>query len=200
MKEKCFSVSPSFLIPLFLLFLGSPPAHALLFLCAVLLHEAGHLIALLSFGYTPTGLSLSLSGAVLQTREDFIPYKKEAAISLAGPFFGVLGCAAALFFLRQRFTENGMLFFSFNFLLTLLNLLPIRGTDGGCALFALLCYRGEEWQARIWADAIHRVFLSLLCFAATWLLIKEKNPSLLILTLSLTAGERKKRKKATITS
>lgn len=200
MKGKRFTVSPSFFIPLFLLFLGSPPAHVLLFFCAVLLHEAGHLIALLSFGYPPTGLSLSLSGAVLQTREDFIPYKKEAAISLAGPFFGLLGCAAALFSLRQRFTENGMLFFSFNFLLALLNLLPIRGTDGGCALFALLCYHGEEWQARKWTDAIHRVFLTLLYGVSTWLLVKEKNPSLLILTLSLTAGEAKKRKKATITS
>lgn len=200
MSGKRFSVSLSFLIPLFLLFYGSPPAHALLFLCAVLLHEAGHLFALLSFGYVPKGLTLSLSGAALQTEENFIPYKKEAAISLAGPFFGVLGCAAALFFLRQRFTENGMLFFSFNFLLTLLNLLPIRGMDGGSALFAILCHYGEEWQARRWAETIHYLFLSLLCTAAFWILAKEKNPSLLILILSLTASDAKKRKKATITS
>ena len=93
-----------------------------------------------------------------------------------------------------------MLFFSFNFLLTALNLLPIRGLDGGEALYAILCRYGEEWRAEERADELNRVFLFFLCAASLWVLEKEKNPSLLILALSIAAGERKKRKKATITS
>lgn len=174
--------------------------HVLLFLCSVLLHEAGHLCALLFFGYKPKKMTLSLTGAVIQTQEDYIPYKKEAAISLAGPFAGLLGCVGTWFLLRRGFTENGMLFFSFNFLLTALNLLPIRGLDGGEALYAMLCHYGEEWRAAEKADGLHRIFLLFLCSASLWVLAKEKNPSLLILVLSMATGRRKKRKKATITS
>lgn len=199
MREKYFCIAPSFLLPLFLLCIQSPPADALLFFAAILLHEAGHLFTLLCYGCRVKGVAFSFSGISLNLHDPYIPYKKEAKIFLAGPMAGLIGCFFAWICLRWHFTRWGMLFFSFNLLLSLFNLLPIRGLDGGEALFALLCHYGEEEGAKRASDFIHRLALTFLLCAATWLFFFEKNCSLLLLTL-LFAAKETKRKKATITS
>ncbi len=196
MKKTRFSVEPSFLIPLFLLFWQSPPVHAFLFFCAVLLHETGHLLCLVFFGYKPKKISLSLTGAAIEIEDRYIPYKKEVCIYLCGPLFGMIGCVFSWMLLRRSFTENGMLFFSFCFLLTLLNLFPVKGLDGGEALYAALCHYGEEWQAQSVTNAVHYASLFILFTASLWLFAMENNPSLLILTFSFALGKTK-RKKAT---
>ncbi len=199
MSEKSFAMAPSFLLPVFLLFSGSPPWEILLFTGAVLLHEAGHLAALGFYGCRLRGMTLSFSGLGIQTAEPYLPYKKEAKIFLAGPAAGLLACILTWLVLRWHFTRSGMLFFSFNLLLSLFNLVPIRGLDGGEALFALLCQYGEEDEARRISLGIHTLFLALLLGASLWLLLVEKNVSLLLLTLVFST-EKAKRKKATITS
>jgi len=198
-KKRVF-VEPSFFLLLPLLFWDSHPAELLLFLGAVLLHETGHLLALLAFGACPRRITLSLSGAKLVTHNPYLPYKKEAIVFLSGPLAGFLGCIFAFFLLRWHFTEGGMLFFSFNLLLSLLNLLPVRGLDGGGILYALFCHFGEEYRAVRLAQALHGVSLAFLCAASLWVLKTEKNASLLILTLSLFSESAKKRKKATTVS
>ncbi|MBQ3075148.1 MAG: site-2 protease family protein [Clostridia bacterium] len=197
MKTKRLSADGSILIPFFLLILRSPIMDILLFLGAVLLHETGHLAALYRYGYPPKRISFSCLGAKMETGESYIPYKKEAAIYLSGPAAGLFGCLLAFFLLRWHFTKAGMLFFSFNLLLTLFNLLPIKGLDGGEALFSLLCLRGEEATAQKISEAIHSISLLLLFTFSLYVLKRENNPSLLILTLSFALGSSEKRKKAT---
>ncbi len=199
MKRKPFSFELSALLPLFLLFSKSDRTDALLFLSAVALHEAGHLIALLSFRCRIENFTLSLAGAKIETKDPYLSYKKEARVFLAGPLAGLFGCLLAWFSLRLHFTKGGMLFFSFNLLLALFNLLPIKGLDGGGALFSLLCHYGEEEAAQRVMNLLHCLSLALLLAASLWILEREKNGSLLLLTVALMAGGTK-RKKATITS
>ncbi len=199
MKGKRFSVEPSALIPLILLLSKSEKKEVLLFLGAVLLHEAGHWIALLFSGCSVQSVTLSFSGARMETRDPYLSYKKELRVFLAGPLAGLLGCLLAWLSLRLHFTKGGMLFFSFNLLLSLFNLLPVKGLDGGGALFSLLCLYGEEETAQRIADLLHALSLGFLLSLSLWIFRAEKNASLLLLTLALTANGTK-RKKATITS
>lgn len=199
MKRKTFSVELSALIPLILLLSKSEKKDALLFLGAVALHEAGHLLALLCFGCRVQGITLSFAGARIETKDPYLSYKKEARVFLAGPLAGLCGCLLTWVYLRIHFTKGGMLFFSFNLLLSLFNLLPIKGLDGGSALFSLLCHYGEERAARRVASLLHFLSLGFLLSVSLWVLEQEKNASLLLLTAALIAGGTK-RKKATITS
>ena len=190
----------SFLLPMLLLFLRSHPGDVLLFFLAVLLHEIGHLLALAHYGALPKHLRLSLTGASLEIEDPYLSYKKEAMVFLAGPLAGLLGCAGTVLWLRWQFHRSGMLFFSFNLLLTLFNLLPIRSLDGGGALYALLCRIGEEETAERISRWVHFAALAVLLLFSIRILQTEKNPALLILSLTLLADDRRKRKKATITS
>lgn len=193
-------VDPSFLILLLFLFIKSPVKEIFLFLGAVLLHEGGHLIALILCGVYPKKLVLSLSGASLVTHCPYLPYKKEALVFLAGPLAGILGCGAAFLLLRWHFTQGAMLFFSFNLFLTLLNLIPVEGLDGSCALRALFCLYGSETKVEAIVSALHGVSLIFLLGISLWLVERENNASLLILTLALLGESLTKRKKATIYS
>lgn len=195
MRGKHFFVAPSFLIVLGLLFWKSKPWDVLLFLGAVLLHETGHFLCLFLFDRRVQGFTLSLSGAQLVTASPYLSYKKEATVYLAGPLANAMACTVTTFFLRQSFTKSGVLFFSFNFLLGILNLLPIKGLDGGGILYSLLCLYGEEHKARQITDFCHVLTLAGLTLFSIWLVMREKNPSLLILSVSLWAEGAEKEKK-----
>ena len=198
MKGKNFFLHLSALVPLILLFLKSERRDVLLFFGAVLIHEAGHLLALIYFRCRIRGFTLSFAGAGIETEDPYLSYKKEAWIFLSGPLTGMGGCLVAWMNLRWSFTKSGMLFFAFNLLLSLFNLLPVKGLDGGNALYALLSHYGDEDTAAKIAGIFHTLSLLLLFSAALWILKWEKNASLLLLTVVLALGT--KRKKATITS
>ncbi len=199
MKGKIFSVELSALIPLILLLSKSEKRDVLLFLGAVILHEAGHWIALVSVGCSIQSVTLSFSGASMVTREPYLSYRKELRVFLAGPLAGLLGCLLTWAYLRWHFTKGGMLFFSFNLLLSLFNLLPVKGLDGGGALYSLLCLYGDEETSRKITSLLNALSLGFLLSLSLWILHRERNASLLLLTLALMASGTK-RKKATITS
>jgi len=197
LSRKVFTLKLSFFLPLFLLFLKSPPEEFLLFLGAVVLHEAGHLFLLFRCGVPTSSLSLSGCGARIEADAPYLSYKKEIRVFLAGPLAGLAGVAVSWISLRMRFTKSGMLFFSFNLLLTLFNLLPLKGLDGGGALLAHLCRCGEMEEARKKCDTVHTVTLFFLILFALWVLFWQKNASLLITALCLALQDGEKRKKAT---
>ena len=197
MKREKISVSPSFLLLVIFLFWQSRPWEVLLFLSAVLLHEGGHFLALLLCKALPNQISFSFSGASLITAAPYLSYKKEMWVFLAGPIAGGVGCVFSFFLLRWHFTKGAMLFFSFNLLLSLLNLFPVKGLDGAGALRALLCLHGEEYQAEQILAFLHGLSLALLLVLSLWLWKKQGNASLFLLSLSLMGEGTKKRKKAT---
>jgi len=173
---------------------------AAVFLACLLLHESGHLLALLAYGEKIRSITCSATGLKIQTDSKWIPYRKEILIYLAGPFFGLMGATVTLFFLRRSFTIPLMHFFFGNLLFSFLNLLPIRGLDGYGALLSFLCLKTHPEHAKDILKPIHFLFLSLLLLLGIELVVKWKNPSLIFLSLLLPEETREKRKKATTES
>ena len=130
-------ISFFFLAALTFLLLTDRDGVALHGLLAAMIHESGHLLAMLLLRTPPAELRLCPFGIEFVKRESRANhYIEDAVISLAGP------CAHAVagaVFLSLGQGEN--VFFAANFLLAVLNLLPIEPLDGGQTLFSFLCLR-----------------------------------------------------------
>ena len=130
-------ISFFFLAALTFLLLTDRDGVALHGLLAAMIHESGHLLAMLLLRTPPAELRLCPFGIEIVKRESRANhYIEDAVISLAGPCANAVACAV---FLSLGQGEN--VFFAANFLLAVLNLLPIEPLDGGQTLFSFLCLR-----------------------------------------------------------
>lgn len=106
---------------------------------AALLHELGHIAAAWGWGVPLRGLRLDLFGARMELGGR-IPYRAELAVAAGGPLASLL--AASLAFPLGRVWGEANLFAAVSLGLGMLNLLPVRGLDGGrmlsCGLSLLL--------------------------------------------------------------
>ena len=96
---------------------------------AAIVHEAGHLIALMIVGTSLNGIHFTVSGPVILYHQ---PEEKWNVVfcALSGPFLGLLLFCA----LRHAWTDCAEI----SLLLSIINLLPVLPLDGGRALNALL--------------------------------------------------------------
>lgn len=100
----------------------------LFFLGSVLLHEAGHLLAIRLLGTSVRSVSLHAGGAVIET--DMLTYSRELAAAIAGPCASIFAWAVFLCVNRD------LSFISL--LLGLVNLIPVYPMDGGRILRCML--------------------------------------------------------------
>ena len=147
------------LLPLLWLIAGvRGPVRLLSALCALLLHECGHLAAARLCGTGIAEVEITpLGGVITFENPEALGGGKRFLLACFGPIFSLCGCllAPALF-------SSGVASFSFacsfakaNLLLLLFNLLPVLPLDGGRMLEAVLC----RYFPR---SAVFRI----LCFAA----------------------------------
>lgn len=129
------------------------------FLLAVLVHEAGHLLALKGCGVPVTGFSLKLTGAVIQTKA--AGYREELLCALAGPAASLLTAAVCCRFAPWYAIVSGGL--------GLLNLLPLYPLDGGRILRASLELFGWEEKMKPVIRVVTFGTCSLLMILACWL-------------------------------
>ena len=104
------------------------------FLIAVFVHEAGHILTARILGipvlaFRPTG-----SGAVMTFDFTGTTYLREALVHLAGSVFGLLTAVLA----RGLLGARANLFLGITAVLSFVNLLPIAGLDGGGVLRCVL--------------------------------------------------------------
>ena len=96
-----------------------------LLLLAAAAHELGHLAVLYLCGGRLRSVRIGAFGIRMRARFSSPPSERaQAAMLLAGPAAGLLAAAAALFFGTVRFARISAA-------LSLFNLLPLRGLDGG---------------------------------------------------------------------
>ena len=136
------------------------------FVCFVssILHECGHLCAMLLFGCRLRSVCFGAAGIVIERQSPYgVSACGEVCIALGGVFVNLLLCAAA--FLAARKSENPLFYFALfaNALLAALNLIPVYPLDAARALCAFL-------QNRIAPDLKARV-LRIVSLAATGLVI-----------------------------
>jgi tetratricopeptide (TPR) repeat protein len=120
------------------------PTTLVIFLAALILHEGGHLLAMLVFGYrNPAVLFIPYLGALATARKDHASLTEKVWISLAGPLPGlILGIAIAIIHTQglpgpmalthwysdgNHWREASQILIGLN----LFNLFPIYPLDGG---------------------------------------------------------------------
>ena len=105
-------------------------------LSAMLLHELGHIAAAELLGADILRIRLCAAGAEIVLRPSAsVSYIKEIAIRAAGPAAGIL--AALIFSPAGHLSGNRALFTAagINLVLSAVNLIPIKNSDGGMILY-----------------------------------------------------------------
>jgi stage IV sporulation protein FB len=117
---------------------------------AALLHELGHMAAAWGWGIPIGALRLDLFGARMELC-GLIPYRAELAVAAGGPLVSLLAASFAL--PLGGLWEGAYLFAAVSLGLGALNLLPVRGLDGGrmlsCLLAMLLGERAADVTLRV---------------------------------------------------
>ena len=154
-----------------------PTAYLGLIFLSVLLHEAGHLFVMALFGIGIERITVLPIGIDIKRRQKFISYPKEIILALAGIAVNLL-----VFFIFGKYE-----FFAYtNLLYALVNLIPIKGLDGGCALEAFLLSVCDCNRADKILKTLSFIFLVLLWMAGVYiLLILDGNISIFALSVFL---------------
>lgn len=128
---------------------------ATVFFAAAAVHELGHIAAMLITEKGGTEVSFSAIGITLLPRDGKMTSRRtEALILVSGPLAGAVSALAA------RGYSNS--FFEVSMMLSLVNMLPLRGTDGG-SLFEMIC---DGKRGRLDAAAAAAVLAAFLGAAA----------------------------------
>jgi stage IV sporulation protein FB len=144
----------------------------------VLVHEIGHVVMALSFGWTVREVKLLPFGGVVEVEEaGGVPAKEEAIVAIAGPLQNVwMGLAAwgcgQLGLWDQGWAEY---VWKANLMIGLFNLLPIHPLDGGKLLQAALSYTVNYYKMLIWSARISLLFSVIMLIGSLlpWLVYKD---------------------------
>ena len=162
------------------LLLCQPDGLAVTCLLASLIHECGHLLAMLAVGVPPQNCTLGAFGMRMDLGRRLLNYKKNLFISLAGPLAN--GVTAWVLWMAGRPTAAVV-----HLTLAMLNLLPAAALDGGELLRCGLCLLGLEVLATPLLRLTSALVLLPLAAASLWLCLRGGNPTLLIVGGYLTA-------------
>lgn len=152
----------------------------LLCLLASVLHEVGHILAMLIVHDHPRRVTMGIFGiCVERDQECYLSYRATAVVSLAGPLVNVF-CFTVFWCLGQPIAAV------IHAGLALFNLLPITSLDGGEALYALLCLRMAEHRASRILHVVSLAVIFPIAVVGFWLLLSEThNFTLLIMSAYL---------------
>jgi Zn-dependent protease/CBS domain-containing protein len=164
---------------------GSTPwilglAAALGLFVGIVLHELGHSLVAMRYGYEIDSITLWLLGGVASFSDFPEDWKHEFWIAVAGPIVSVaVGVACYGVFVLAPLDVNAVLFvFGYlsllNVMLAVFNMLPAFPMDGGRVLRALLARSQPHAQATQRAAAIGKMFafvMAIVGLFANWLLI-----------------------------
>lgn len=154
------------------------------FLCAVAVHEGGHLLAAILCGVPIKRLraGVGILGFRLSMAYDAVSYGRELCVLLAGSGAGLL----AAWISHLCGWENGVFF---HLTLSGCNLLPIHGLDGGAAVETVLSlWLLPDAACRI-ARALSFCTVVALWIAVLWICLRvEVNFGLLLAALTFLYG------------
>ena len=160
-----------------------PADIALPFILAAAIHELGHLVAARALGIGLRALEIGPLGATIRVQGGLISYKKEWLLCFAGPLFNLLSAAVVALLLRGEFSR---LFCPISIMIALLNLLPLRGFDGGRMLAAAVGSASGPRVAEAVVSGTSLVTLIALWMLSVYLLIRfGASLSLFVFTASV---------------
>ncbi len=169
----------SLLFPAVLLVLlyHDPSGVAVTGVFAALIHECGHIIAMLILSYRPNTIALSIYGAKIDT-QTHPPSFHMLFIAAAGPLVNI--AAAMIAFVCNGKAEFRIIHLS----LAAINMIPVYPLDGGQMLYHLL--QIPEWNHK--RMAVYRLIewismMTLLSTGATVFFFTKYNFTLLLVAL-----------------
>ena len=112
-------------------FYGTDTVSVCAALVCCLLHETGHLAAMLFFGYAPKEICFYAGGIKLIPKRGIVPRRRQAVILAAGCAVNLALAGVSLVFGQQRLMYT-------NLAIALINLLPLSCLDGGRLLSLFL--------------------------------------------------------------
>lgn len=153
-------------------------------LLAVVLHEIGHLIWMKKCRTAPKSVKMSLGG-VLMVGSAFCTARESISIALAGPVVNFLFAVA--FYSLGLYFDNLLLvaFGVVQFLVGAINLLPVKGLDGGTVLRVLAlkyCKRNVDLTVKLVSFCVS---VAILVLGIAVAVKNTLNPSLLLLGIYL---------------
>ena len=157
------------------LLLYQPDGLAITCLLASLIHEGGHLLAMLLMRVPPQCCTLGAFGMRIDVGHPLVGYGRNLMISLSGPLMN--GLAAALLFLWNRPAAALV-----HLALAGLNLLPSAALDGGEVVRCGLGLLGVEALAEPVLRLTSALVFVPLAAGSLWLCFQNKNPTLLIVS------------------
>lgn len=161
--------------------LCQPESMAVTCLLASLIHEGGHLLAMLLLRVPPEDCVLGVFGLRMHLGHRLVEYERYIWIALAGP--ATNGMAAVCLLAADRPSIAAV-----HGVLAVLNLLPVSVLDGGEILRCGLCLMGAERMAAPILRCTSAAVVILLFVCALWLYGRSSgNPSLLIVCAYLAA-------------
>lgn len=167
---------PALLTALLLL---QPDGVAITCVLASLLHEGGHLLAMLLLSVPPEDCELGAFGLRMRLRGQLSGYGRNLLIALAGPLMN--GIAAGVLHLM-----NASYAAAVHLLLAMMNLLPAAALDGGEIIRCVLGMLGRDSLSVPLLKVTTILTLLLLTLGGIWQFLQEKeNPTLLIIGIYL---------------
>ncbi len=144
---------------------------------AILVHECGHMLALLLCGAYPLRLNATLSGFALDYAGD-LSQTQELLSALAGPVTGLVFAFACAKLGAMLESDYLLMCAGLGLILNLFNLLPVKPLDGGrIANFALIRLFGAN-IARKLIRAIGLVTTALLIACGFYCILRGLGPAL----------------------
>lgn len=143
----------------------------LLILCAIIIHEAGHLCAAYLLHMKPSGAAADTIGIRLLFRGVPPSYGKEILLCAAGPLANLLSLALGL----AIDVPADNIFLSVSASLALLNLLPIEGFDGGRMVHSTLLLFLPPGKADKICELLSFFFLFVLWCISVYLMMRAGN-------------------------
>lgn len=145
---------------------------------AVIIHEAGHYLAVTAMGGSIENITFNAGGLKMLYNSGSFTYMQDTLCVLAGPFAGIIAAYIT--------SHCGFLVFSgINLSISLFNLLPIRPLDGGKILFNLFSIF-FDFRAVYIIRYIEALFLILLTVLSVYVyVITNGNAALCLLTTVL---------------
>lgn len=156
---------------------------SILFLVSVAIHEIGHLIMSVILGNKFNRIRIRVGGIVLLGNKGYSSYGEEAAIALGGPLFNAFSATLALFIFDSQTAEY---FALLSLALAVLNLLPIKGFDGGhiaeCLIYSVF---PRKLSSVIFETTSFLVLFSLWSISVYLLLKTGKNLTFFVFSFSV---------------
>lgn len=182
-KTKKFIIHPSTVIFLIILSISGAGYEGIITLFCALMHELGHYLAAFACHAVPTKIVVYPFGADMVLPDGLRSYRSDIFIALLGPAINIILFVIGLVLPLSDF------FCACNLVLAFINLMPVKGLDGGTVLHnLLLSFVSPKTADKIVLGVTFFILFLLYLFSVYFLFSGVGDPSLFVIVCAMFVG------------